>query len=258
MSVNGYLQELGSVLVLSSSEKSSISTSVDTLKTRLSYCFASDIKEKKLYGSYVRETILPRKVDEDSDVDVMIVFDNPYGYKPQTFLNKLKSFAEQYYSSSEIHQSSPTIVLELNHIKFELTPACVNYGSYYIPKNPSEWMYTNPDGFHSKLDECNKKNSYKVKPIIRLLKYWNISKNYSGMSSFELEKKMADDLMYAYCTCTSYTDYLKCAFEKLKFTADYGRVKTAMDHISEALALEKEGLYYSAEKEIKKAFPEVY
>ena len=257
MSVNGYLQNLGSSLVLSTSEKSSISTSVDTLKTRLSYYFGFDIKEKKLYGSYVRETILPRKADENSDVDVMIVFDNPNSYKPQTFLNKLKNFAEQYYSNSEIYQSSPTIVLELNHIKFELTPAYKNCGSYYIPLNSSSWMYTDPDGFYSKLNDCNKKNSFKIKPVIRLLKHWNITKNYRDMASFELEKKMADDLMYAYISCTSYTDYLKYALDKLKFETDYDRATKAKEHIAEALKLEKEGLSYSAEKEIKKAFPEV-
>lgn len=252
MSVNTYLQGLGSSLVLSSSERSSISTSVDTIKSRLTSYFGSSVTEKKLYGSYVRETILPRKADEKSDVDLMVVFSNPYGYQPQTFLNKLKEFAEYYYSRSEIYQSSPTIVLELNHIKFELTPACVNYGSYYIPKNSSEWMYTDPDGFYSKLTECNKNNSYKIKPIVRILKHWNIQKNYRGIASFELERKIAE---YAYFSCTSYTDYLKYALEKIKYPTNC--VNKALDCIAEALRLEADGYPYSAESKIKEAFPEV-
>lgn len=257
MSVNTYLQGLGSSLVLSSSEKSSISTSVDTIKARLASYFGSNVTEKKLYGSYVRETILPRKADEKSDVDLMVVFSNPYGYKPQTFLNKLKEFAEYYYSRSEIHQSSPTIVLELNHIKFELTPAYVSYGMYYIPKNSSEWMYTDPDGFYSKLTECNKNNSYKIKPVVRILKHWNIQKNYRDLASYELEKKIAEELMYAYFSCTSYTDYLKYALGKIKYTTDYSRVNKALDCIDEALQLEADGYPYSAESKIKEAFPEV-
>lgn len=258
MSVNTYLQGLGSSLVLSSSEKSSISTSVDTIKSRLTSYFGSSVTGKKLYGSYVRETILPRKADEKSDVDLMVVFSNPYGYKPQTFLNKLKDFAEYYYSHSEIYQSSPTIVLELNHIKFELTPAYVSsYGMYYIPQNSSEWMYTDPDGFYSKLTDCNKNNSYKIKPIVRILKHWNIQKNYRDLASFELEKKIAEELMYAYFSCTSYTDYLKYALEKIKYTTDYTRVNKALNCIAEALRLENEGYPYSAESKIKEAFPEV-
>lgn len=257
MSVNTYLQSLGSSLVLSSSEKSSISTSVDTIKSRLSSYFGSDVLEKKLYGSYVRETILPRKADSNSDVDLMIVFNNPYGYKPQTFLNRLKTFAEHYYSRSEIYQSSPTIVLELNHIKFELTPAYTSYGMYYIPQNSSNWMYTDPDGFYSKLTECNKNNSYRIKPVVRILKHWNIQKNYRDLESFELEKKIADELMYAYFSCTSYTDYLKYALEKIRYSTDYTRVNKALDCIAEALRLEREGYPYSAESKIKEAFPEV-
>ena len=258
MSVNTYLQKLGSSLVLSSSEKSSISTSVDTIKSRLTSYFGSSVIEKKLYGSYVRETILPRKADEESDVDLMVVFSNPNGYKPQTFLNKLKDFAEYYYSRSEIHQSSPTIVLELNHIKFELTPAQLIYNSmYYIPKNGSEWMYTDPAGFYSKLTECNKINSYKIKPIVRILKHWNIQKNYRNLTSFELEKKIAEELMYAYISCNSYTDYLKFALDKIKYTTEYVRVNKALDCISDALRLENEGYPYLAESKIKEAFPEV-
>ena len=257
MSVNTYLQGLGSTLVLSSSEKSSISTSVDTIKARLASYFGANVTEKKLYGSYVRGTILPRKADDKSDVDLMVVFSNPYGYKPQAFLNKLKEFAEYYYSRSEIHQSNPTIVLKLNHIMFELTPAYVSWGKYYIPRNSSEWMYTDPDGFYSMLTECNKKNNNKIKPVVRILKHWNIQKNNRDLVSYELEKKIAEELKYAWFFCTSYTDYLKYALEKIKYSTDYTRIDKALDCIDEALQLEANGDPYSAESKIKEAFPEV-
>lgn len=120
MSVNSYLSDCASNLVLSTNEKDSINTSINTLETRLNSYFGSDIEEQFKFGSYTRVTILPRKVDENSDVDYMIVFDNSNNYKPQTFLDRLKRFAETKYSTSEIYQSSPTIVLELNKIKFEL------------------------------------------------------------------------------------------------------------------------------------------
>ena len=128
MSVNSYLQDLGSSLVLNSNEKSSITTSIDTLKSRLTSYFGDNVLDKIIFGSYTRETILPRKVDENSDIDLMVVFENLDNYKPQSFLNRLKSFAETKYKTSEIYQSSPTVVLELNHIKFELVPAYISYG----------------------------------------------------------------------------------------------------------------------------------
>lgn len=256
MSVNTYLQTLASSLVLSESEKSSVTTSVNTIKSRMNGYF-SDVTEKKVFGSYSRETILPRKADEKSDVDIMVVFSNPYGYKPQSFLDRLKKFAEYYYSSSEIHQSSPSLVLELNHIKFELTPAYKSYGVYYIPDGPSAWKSTDPDGFSNTLIECNKNNGYKIKPVVRLLKHWNIQKNGRDLPSFLLEKTIAEELAYSYYMCSSYTDYLKEGLEKIKYKTDYNKVNTAVEHIRQALLYEEQGKPYSAEIEIKKVFPEI-
>ena len=127
MSVNTYLSDSASNLVLSTKEKESITTSINTLEIRLESYFGANIEEKFKFGSYTRVTILPRKVDEESDVDYMVVFDNSNNYTPQTFLDRLKRFAETKYSTSEIYQLSPTIVLELNNIKFELVPAYKNW-----------------------------------------------------------------------------------------------------------------------------------
>lgn len=62
MSVNSYLSGLASNLVLSNTEKSNISTSVDTIKTRLSGIFQMKYVDEKDFWSYVRGTILPRKL----------------------------------------------------------------------------------------------------------------------------------------------------------------------------------------------------
>ena len=51
MSVNSYLQTLGSDLVLSSTEHDKIKTSVDTIKNRLLYYFGSSVTEKKVFCS---------------------------------------------------------------------------------------------------------------------------------------------------------------------------------------------------------------
>jgi len=54
----------------------------------------------------------------------MVIFNIYDGQgKPQTYLDRLRELAEVKYSTSEISQSNPTIVLALNHIKFELVPA---------------------------------------------------------------------------------------------------------------------------------------
>ncbi len=119
MTVNSYLTTLSSALVLRGTEKDSISTSISTLKLRLSSHFGTDINNQFRFGSSERETILPRKADENSDIDYMIVFNTSSGtFKPQTYLDRIRRFAEKYYSSSEIRQSNPTVVLELDHLFF--------------------------------------------------------------------------------------------------------------------------------------------
>ena len=255
MSVNTYLQSLGSSLVLSDKEKESIAISVANIKNKINSYF-DDVEEILVFGSYGRETILPRKADENSDVDMMIVFKNPNGYKPQSFLNRLKTFVESKYTRSEIHQSSPTIVLELNHIMFELTPAYVQYGKkYYIPNGPSEWMYSNPTALANSILECNKNNSYKIKPVVRLLKYWNVQKNNRDYKSYMIETKVADNLKYSFIVCSSYTDYL---LKALQYINPYGldtRTNALKKCIEEALSLEKSNCPYSAEQKIKEKFP---
>lgn len=256
MSIESYLKDLSGKMVLSSSEKESIVTSINALKEHI-FSYFSDVTSVEIFGSYDRGTILPRKYDSNSDVDVMIIFKNENRYKPQSFLNRLKDFAEHYYSRSEIYQSSPTIVLELNHIKFELVPTYVEYGSHYIPDGPSDWMYTNPSKLKDDLIECNKNNDYKIKPVVRLLKHWNIKNNSRDISSYELEKTIAENMKYAYISCTSYCEYLKKAFSEIEYKTNTSKVDEAIDKINDAIKLENEGYPYLALSEITELFPEV-
>lgn len=195
MSVLTYLNSLSSQLVLSTDERINISVSLGFLKTRLNnWSHSGDILEQEVFGSYDRDTILPRKYDEGSDVDYMIVFKNPNRLQPETFRTWLKKFAEDKYKRSEIYLDYPTTVLELSHIKFELVPAIKPYwGSYMIPDNTtifSKWQSTNPFTLKNTITEANKIN-HNVRPLIRLMKYWNVL-NGKPYASFELEQKIAN------------------------------------------------------------------
>lgn len=94
-------------------------------------------------------------------------------------------------------------------------------------------------------------------PVVRLVKHWNIAKNYRNMASFALEKKIAEEMTYSYMTCTSYMDYLKKALNVIKYDTDIERVNIAIGHIDSALDYEENDMPYLALAEIKKAFPEV-
>ena len=262
MTVNDYLKELASELVIDDKEKEGIDKSINAIKERLYWFFGSEVTDKIVFGSYTRGTILPRKADEDSDIDLMVVFGyNSNGYQPQTYLNRLKLFAEKYYSTSIVRQSRPSIVLELNHIKFELTPATIPYGyatgTYKIPSSPTDWIYTSPNDFNDTLIECNKENNYKIKPIIRLIKRWNVTKNYRQTASFQIEKLIANEMKYSYFSCSSYVDYLKRAFKEIRDDKNDYYVDIALRRIDNALEYEADGNASKAYTEICKVCPDI-
>lgn len=262
MSVLRHLSDVANNAILSENEKSSIETSISTIQTRLNNYFGSDVKKHFKFGSSTRGTILPRKMDEDSDIDYMVVFDDA-SYKPQTYLDKLKRFVEYYYSSSDIKQSNPVIVLELNHIKFELVPAInkgsSQYPSYYIPDKASsknDWIPTDPNGFNNTLIEKNKNNNNQIKPMIRLVKYWN-SLNGSPFYSFSLEQNVVNKY---YSSCSNLKDYFfqymlgfNTSSDSPQSTKD--KVERAKKIIRKVKEYENDNMPVTAEGEMKKLIP---
>ena len=129
MSINRYLEETASKLIIKGNEKESIDVSLNTFKDRMRDYFSKNesvnLKEIKVFGSYQRDTNLPQSVDYGTDVDIMLVMDND-GSTPQTYLDRVRRGVEAKYSTSQIRQSSPTVVLQMLHIKFEITPAIMD------------------------------------------------------------------------------------------------------------------------------------
>lgn len=188
MSVLSHLNSKANDCIMPPGDAFAITTSINTIQTRLTSFFGTEIRSQFRFGSSTRGTNLPRSMDSNSDIDYMVVFDNAQ-FAPQTYLDKLKRFVTHYYSTSEIYQSHPTIVIEMNHIKFDLVPAKISYLSsgYSIPDRQTQWQSTNPNDFNQSLTAINGQYNNLIKPTVRLVKYWNA---YNGgiYDSFALEK----------------------------------------------------------------------
>jgi predicted nucleotidyltransferase len=197
--LNNHLKKISSELFIKkgSIERYRIEKSLDIIVGKLEEYFGDEVSEINVFGSYMRDTILPRNFDEHSDVDILVEF-NTEDYdklKPESYRNKLKRFADLKYPKTLSAKDHPSIVIELNHIKFDLVPSIFEEGWIYdsieIPNKNGGWMETDPDKFRQQLTKANIKYNSIIKPIVRLLKYWNARHDYP-YASYELEKNIAD------------------------------------------------------------------
>lgn len=192
--INTYLVNLAKELDFPASERERIDNSFKHLKEKIWGVFQNQLRDVLLFGSYQRGTILPDTADKNADVDVMIIFKGNE-FQPKTYLNQLKNFGEKTYPRSDVFPDYPSVVVELEHVKFELVPACIEKDFWgnetlYIPGQPSKeikWIETSPFDFKEKLIDKDKEKGNQTIPIIKIFKYWNALNNYP-FSSYTLEK----------------------------------------------------------------------
>ncbi len=182
-------------------ERARILTSLSTLRSRAKSYFSDDFVRIETFGSWNRNTILPRRYDPSSDVDVMVIFQrDKYKYgASESARKRIRDFANRCYSTSEVHLDTPCVKLELGHIKFDLVPAIQQewLPGYMIPDGNNQWMSTDPDQLEDKLTAVNKQvGNNHVRKILRLCKYWNKAKEGSALSSYFLESAVLSILPY--------------------------------------------------------------
>jgi hypothetical protein len=150
--------------------------------------------------------------------------------------------------------------LSLNHIKFELVPAVYN-GGYQIPSPASswmEWMYTDPSGANKAIQDKNKTENYQIKPLVRLIKYWNAKQGHP-FTSFDLEQYIVGKYFFS---CTTLKDYFyalwrdfDCTYDTAQYIKD--KVSRAKSYAAKAKVYEGNNMPITAENEIKKIVPEL-
>lgn len=268
MSINSYLTNIANGAITRDQEKLAIQRSINNLQLRLKNHFGTQLANSLIFGSYSRGTILPRNMDAQSDVDYMVIFSDG-GLRPQSYLDRLRRFAEQNYQRSDIEQSNPTMVLSLNHLRFELVPAIKDWvGSLQIPARANDyndWINTNPTDFNEKLVSVNQANGNLIKPLVRLIKYWNASYNYP-FESYLLERKIAEQNygfgFFGLQTSRRLDDYFLQFVESLDLGwSEPQWKKDAVSRLkqfaSQAQMLERAGNVTQAEATIKKLLPPI-
>ena len=95
-SINYRLQTISSNLFIkhNSTERVYIDGRISILTSNLKSYFGNSISDVKIFGSYKRDTILPRKFDENSDIDILVIFNQAekVSHTAQLFILGTNSF----------------------------------------------------------------------------------------------------------------------------------------------------------------------
>jgi hypothetical protein len=129
--------------------------------------------------------------------------------------------------------------------------------SYQIPNGTSAWQYTNPNDFNNSLVTKNIAELFKIKPVIRLLKYWNAQNGYI-YDSYSLEKWV---ITLSFSSAINLRDYLVTILDNLTLNYDQAqwrkdKLTRAKEIVAQVRKFEADDMPYSAEAEVKKLIPE--
>lgn len=236
MNINSQLVKFASqelILARSATEREKINNSLSHLEEVLKNSLGNEIHSFVRFGSYTRNTILPRKYDPNSDVDLMVIFNTTNGlYTTNTYRNKLVKVVANTYPNSISNKDFPVVKLQLNHIMFDLVPTHIKpnfWGgglNYYIPEKSNGWRETFPNDINDDLSQKNKSyGNNTIRQVIRLCKHWNANAGYP-LESYLMEKQIINLTFWG--DEDTYTRFLKTLNSIAGHRAG---VRQALDHI---------------------------
>jgi hypothetical protein len=141
-------------------------------------------------GSYGRGTI----VRPERDIDIMVALSVPeywarYEGDSRVFLRWLRDGLNRKYANSRVGVRGLAVHLALGEdLEVDLVGGFHRKGGgFYVPNGSGGWQVTNPP-FHDKLmTDANVRTNSALKPLVRMMKAWNIMGNDGRLHSFHLE-----------------------------------------------------------------------
>jgi len=188
--VSSAFDELHNRQGLTNAQQDVASSRVGGLRTFFATNF--DMREPVFaVGSYDRKTIC----DQERDIDLMAPF-KPYGangywerYKndSRTFLYWVRDRLNDHYHSTQVSSRQVCVKLDFTRIETDVTPCFPRNGDgYLMPNGSGGWMATNPPYHTQFMDGANGNHDWDLKPLVRLIKWWNIANNHH-LRSFHVE-----------------------------------------------------------------------
>jgi len=251
-------------------QEENITTSVNNITSTLENDETLKLKETFLNGSYERDTII-RPLD---DIDIFTVLDDKewkdrYGNlpNPQSVLSKIKNFLDKQNDYNEkVKQDRPCVTVILSNKSFDILPA-FEFGElgYQIPNfDLASWILTYPKTLSESLVEAHRNYSYKLKDIIKAVKYWN-RLNDKIIPSYHIEE-IAIKVFY-YDSFTNLEKSIRKWFDeavdhieinKFKSENEFDKFMKKLEKVKKQLNEAKEHIDSKNEVEAKKIWKEIF
>ena len=161
--------------------------------TNLQSFFASNYVVAKApwaIGSYGRHTI----VRPERDIDIMVAFSvadywSRYQSDSRVFLRWLRDGLKPAYPRTRVGVRQMAVHLALGEdLEVDLVGGFHrNGGGFFIPDGSGGWQATNPPYHDQLMTDANVRLGSHLKPLVRVMKAWNIMGNRGRLRSFHLE-----------------------------------------------------------------------
>jgi predicted nucleotidyltransferase len=178
-------EELLHRLELTPDQQTKLSTSQEYLRSIIAEKFSLG-REPILIGSYARYT----QIRMDRDIDLLVVLaDDPhwptYQRRSSALVSDLRKAIKASYPKTKLSNAGIAVVMDMEVLNFDVVPAFASEDHFVIPNGDGGWQATNPL-YHINLMEAHNKLDNRLKPLVKILKFWN-QQNDSYWQSFHLE-----------------------------------------------------------------------
>lgn len=225
------IKEMIDNISVTDKQEDTISTATNNLSNHLTKDENDlDIDSTFVNGSYERDTMI-RPLD---DVDIFAVLNrdewtDDYGNlpKPQAVLTKIKNKLNSISDyKDKVTQDRPCVTVTLKAINFDVLPSFEeSYGGYLIPHYDLEsWTYSYPEQLTNNLNDSHRKNDYKLKDVIKAVKYWN-RENKKLIPSFQIEETMIS--YFNINKITNYEEAIRLWFNNAEYYLEKNKFKTS-------------------------------
>jgi len=144
-------------------------------------------------GSYERDTII--RPLNDVDVFAVLIREDwvdEYGNlpNPQNVLTRIKNYLNDLNDyRNKVFQSRPCVTIELSDKDFDVLPSFAQFGGGYLIPNSDlkSWTFSYPESLTNDLNITHKACNYKLKQVIKAVKYWN-RENSKIIPSYHIEE----------------------------------------------------------------------